>query len=155
MIRELLRPRVRGDPVIHSPRKPGESDALSLPEHQIRERCAEFRPEEKLRSVLPLCAVRHRAAAIEQKGAVQVRLFIVFFNVRTIGASEHAPVEPAGIVARDVKPVLAKLDARSLHRAAVQAHGCALDDISRRYLKLVEPLDELGLEIPLDETHGF
>ena len=55
--------------------------------------------------------------------------------------------EAARLIARHIKPVLAKLDAGALDGAFMQADRRALDNLPRRQLHVVQPLHQRRIEI--------
>src|SRR5208282_4446265 len=75
-------------------------------------------------------------------------------DVRPIRAPQHAPVQPTQLIARDIKPMLAKLDAGPLERALVDAAGATFDDAPGRELHAAQPLHQNRIEISADEAHG-
>ena len=78
---------------------------------------------------------RHRAAAIHEQAAAQIRLVLEFLDVIPTGLAECAPVNVPNLVARIILSMLDKLDAGTLPRTAVTAHDRAFHQLPRNQLQ--------------------
>ena len=149
--RQLRRSRARRDPLLQPRSAHRQPDAFGLREHEIRQRRSQPAGVIELRP-RPL-PIRHRSAAIEHEHTAEIRLFVIFFNVRPIGPPQHAPIQPPQLIAGRVKSMLPKLNAGPLHRASILPGNRSFHDASSRKLKMIQLLHERRLKIAADEAH--
>src|SRR5439155_9333125 len=114
--RELRAATARRQPWPRPSVEAAHTDALAFGEHQVRDRGRETAGVVHLsvaarRRRRARARVGHRAAAIEQQDAAEIRFLVELAHERTVGAGEQAPVESPRLVAGDVAEVVPELDA--------------------------------------------
>ena len=129
-----------------------EPHAVLLADHEIREAGSEARGVLVFRDAV--APVVHRAAEIEQQCGAEVRLFLVFADVKPVAAAENTPVNVADFIARHVLAMLLELDAESLVRRAMKTGAETFDDLARHDLEVADLLEIRGGEEVGDVGHG-
>ncbi len=93
----------------------------------------------------------HRAAVVHEQVGAQVRLVLEFLDKIAVGAAHEFPIEPARIIARRVRPVLAELDREAVIRRAMQPVSKPLDHRPRPQLQIADAHQRRRVE----EAGGF
>ena len=94
-----------------------------------------------------LLPVAHRLGSVEEDVGLEVRLLLVLLDVEAVGAAEDLPVDVAGVVARDVLPVLGELHAEAVVGALVEPRDVPLDDHAGLHLETAQLGDRLRVEV--------
>lgn len=116
-----------------------QADAVLLLQHQVRQACGGSHSVVVLadgRSARP--AIGHRATAIEQNRAAEIRFFLVLTNVEPIGLAEDFPVDRADLVSTNVLPVFLELDTETFVGRAVKPRAKPLHNLPGEHLEVGE-----------------
>ena len=79
----------------------------------------------EIKTAFPFVGETHRRAAIENEIGTEVCFRLKLLHVKAVGAREHAPVEPADVVAGRVVAILGELDAGAAMRTLVATGDAA------------------------------
>jgi hypothetical protein len=123
-----------------------EAGSVALVDQQIRERRGDAA------GVFDLCFLAgaveiHRAGSVDHKVGTEIGIGLEFLDVKSVRAGEGLPIEAAGVIARDVFPILRELDGGTAVRRAVLARDVA----HHRHARLDGKRAEAGEEIAVDE----
>ena len=129
----LLAARRHGLP--HLVVKGNQADRILLPQQQVAQVL-----------VKRAAAVVHRFAHVHDQRAAQVGFFLVLLDVVAVGLGPHLPVEVAEIVARDILPMLNKLDRVAEERALVHTGDEPLDHVPGTQIEPRDAGDGFGMQ---------
>ena len=88
--------------------------------------------------------IGHRPGCVQQDSGPEVRLFLVLLDIVAVALAEHAPVEAANVVTRNILAMLGKFDAGPLVRALVAARDEPLDNTASQQFQTRDAADRFG-----------
>ena len=153
---EVLRRRWdTGDDVVVERHQP---DAVALFGAKVGQTRCQISTVVQLRD--PLASEAHRPRDVEENGEVRIRVCLELLDVQAIGASEHAPIHKANVVAWHVASVLGEVDGHPEIGCLVQAVDKAINDRAGQKLEAADPRERLGVDKPsagraLRSVHGY
>jgi hypothetical protein len=106
-----------------------EANLVLLLDHEVRERCEREPRVLELRE--PTSRELHRRRRVEHQVHGELRLLLELLHVVAIELAVGLPVDVTELVALRVFLVLRELDGAAVHRRAMHARKCALDDHAR------------------------
>jgi hypothetical protein len=98
----------------------------------------------KLAGVLALIA--HTAGRIDEQMCLEVRLFLVLFDIIAIRFAVGAPIDVANFVAGIILAMLGELDGEALVRTLMHAGEKALDEVARHQGQMAVLGQRRGIE---------
>jgi hypothetical protein len=102
----------------------------------------------------PPIAIIHRLTGIEQDRAFEIRLFLVFLDVESVGLGPDFPVDVANIVARRVFAVRGELDCKAVIRTTVLPRDEAFDDEPRADVQALDSIKRFCVQIVCRGWHS-
>ena len=98
--------------------KEGQPNGILLAQEQVGYRGSHHHPVIKLADFTG--GIVHRLRCVQEDMGVEVGLLLVLLDIETVGAPEDLPVDVTNVISGDIFPVLGKLNAEAVIRAAMK-----------------------------------